>query len=493
MTSIRKVASVLSRELMYQSYTASRVSGLRPMNIKRAVKVARVNKVILSAVMGFYIGLMGTIPYILNKPSVSLIETLTGSFFIAFSSLINIAFSLQQIDNVKSLLATLPLEPRLVRLASVLSLFMIMDIPVYVSIAVSILISIVMGGVPYPLLGTLQGISLGIIVAAGFIIITDKASGNTISRGAFRIIAIIPVIIAAMALGYAVNINPSQLNPSLSLIPVASGLFINGLNAPFYVTIVYTAIFAVAAYEMLQRVSGRIIESTVQVQAIKARVPREFKLRNPLIALVRVDLIQSLRSRLAGIWAIPLGYWLILVFTAAAGGTRLNPTLVLTYVIELSVIIAFIPYALYMSELRGAIVFRLLPISPLRNLASKLLVTLTAYYVAMIPISALILVYRLPIGLQAPIILAFGPPMAATGALANLFEWSMREGSVSSILVMIAYALVIIIVEGLPVAALIIAHVMIGGYVLPSLIMFLISTVEFLVTLMILVKLSRRQ
>ncbi|ABW01230.1 hypothetical protein [Caldivirga maquilingensis] len=492
MVSVRRLASVLSKELMYQGYTASRVSGLRPMNIERAVRAARINKIILSALMGFYVGLMGIIPYALKRPSVSLIETLTGSFFIIFSSLLNVAFSLQQIDNVRSLLATLPLEPRIVKSASTLSLFMIMDIPTYVSIAVSTLISVIMGGIPYPLLGTLQGISLGVIVASGFIIITERAS-STISRSVSRIIGMIPIMLAVLILGYAVNINPSQLNPALSLIPVTSGLFINGLNASFYLTIVYTVAFTLAAYLMLRRVSDRILESNVQVQVIKASEFKGFRIRNPLMALVRVDLTQSFRSRMAGIWAIPVSYWVIIVFTVIAGGVRLNPMLLLTYVIELSAIIAFIPYALYLSELRGAVVFRLLPITPLRNLASKLLVTLIAYYVAMVPISVLMIIYGLPISLQAVVILAFGLPMAATGVMAILFELNIREGSVSSVSLMIIYALVMIIIEGLPAAALIIAHIMIGGYALPSLIMFLVSAVEFLMALMVLARLSRRR
>lgn len=490
MVSVRKLASVLSRELMYQGYTASRISGLRPMNIERAVKMSRINKIILSVLMGFYVGLMGAIPYALKRPSVSLIETLTGSFFIIFSSLLNVTFSLQQIDNVRSLLVTLPIEPRLIRLISMLSLFMMMDTPIYVSIAVSVLLSIIMGGIPYPLLGTLQGVSLGVILAAGFILIAEKASGAI--RGFSRITAVIPIMIAVIILGYAININPSQLNPILSLMPVTSGLFINGLNTAFYLTIIYTVAFIIAAYLMLQRVGNEILEYTVQFQVVKASGFKGFKIRNPLMALIRVDLIQSFRSRMAGIWAIPVSYWVVIVFTVVTGGVRLSPALLLTYVIELSAIMAFIPYTLYLSELRGAIAFRLLPITPLRNLASKLLVTLIAYYVAMMPISVLILVYKLPINLQVPVVLAFGLPMAAAGAMANLFELSMREGSASSILIMILYALVIMIIEGLPTAALIITHMMIGGYVIPSFIMFLISMVEFLIMLVVLTRLSKR-
>jgi hypothetical protein len=428
---------------------------------------------------------------VLKKPDLSLLEALVISFFMVFASSINLAFSLQGADHIRGLLATLPLEPGLIRRALALSLYMTMDLPIYVSIAVSVALSLVVGGVPYPLIGALEGISLGVIASMGFILIAERTLRNTISQNVVRALALVPIILVSMVMGYIMNVNPSGLNPALSLAPVVGGLFITGLGVPLYVTIVYIILFSVLAYVMLQRVSVRLFESTVQVQAIRVKAFRGFRVRSPLMALVRVDLIQSFRSRMAGLWALPIGYWLAVVLTANISGVKLNPMSILTYTMEISLFIAFIPYALYMSELRGAVVFRLLPISLIKNLVSKLIVTLIAYYIAAAPMMIMALLYRMPLSLQVPILLAFGPPMAATAVMAILFEKSISEGAISSTLTMLIYALMVILAEGIPAASLFVAQVLIGGYVIPALAMFVISMIEFAVALVVLARLGR--
>jgi hypothetical protein len=491
MVSARKLASVLYKELFFQANTASRISGLRPMDVRRAIKFIRYNKLLISALMGFYIGVMGFTSYVLKKPDLSLLEALVISFFMVFASSINLAFSVQGADNIRGLLATLPLEPGLVRRALALSIYMTMDLPIYVSIAVSLVLSLVVGGVPYPLIGALEGIPLGVIASMGFILIAERTLRNPVSQNVVRFLAIVPIMLVFMMMWYIMNVNLSGLNPALSLAPVVGGLFITGLGVPLYVTVMYIVLFSVLAYVMLQRVSVRLFESTVQVQAIRVKAFRGFRVRGPLMALVRVDLVQSFRSRMAALWAIPTGYWLGIVFVASMSGAKLNPMVILTYTMELSLSIAFIPFILYTSELRGAVVFRLLPISPIRNLVSKLIVTLIAYYVAVAPMMVMALLYRMPLSLQVPILLAFGPPMAATAVMAILFEKSVSEGAASSTLTMLIYALMVILAEGIPAASLFVAQVLIGGYVIPALAMFVISMIEFAVALVVLARLGR--
>jgi len=491
MVSARKLASVLYKELFFQANTASRISGLRPRDVRRAIKFIRYNKLLISALMGFYIGAMGFLSYVLKKPDLSLLETLVISFFMVFTSSINLAFSVQGADNIRGFLATLPLEPGLVRRALALSLYMTMDLPIYVSIAVSLVLSLVVGGVPYPLIGALEGIPLGVIASMGFILIAERTLRNPVSQNVIRFLAIVPIMLVFMMMWYIMNVNLSGLNPALSLAPVVGGLFITGLGVPLYVTAMYIVLFSVLAYVMLQRVSVRLFESTVQVQVIRVKAFRGFRVRGPLIALVRVDLVQSFRSRMAGLWAIPIGYWLGIVFVASMSGAKLNPMVILTYTMELSLSIAFIPFILYTSELRGAVVFRLLPISLIKNLVSKLIVTLIAYYVAVAPMMIMALLYRMPLGLQVPILLAFGPPMAATAVMAILFEKSMSEGAISSILTMFIYGLMVILAEGIPAASLFVAQVLIGGYVISALVMFAVSMIEFAVALVVLARLGR--
>jgi hypothetical protein len=47
------------------------------------------------------------------------------------------------------------------------------------------------------------------------------------------------------------------------------------------------------------------------------------------------------------------------------------------------------------------------------------------------------------------------------------------------------------LVEGLPTASLFVAQVLIGGYVIPALVMLIISMIEFAAALVILTRLSR--
>jgi len=492
MVSARKLASVLYKELFYQGYFASRISGLRPMNVSRVVRTARHYKLVMSAMMGFYMGLFGAMQYFIFKmPGPSLFAlTLTFSFIMIYSLLINLAFPLQGADNIRGLLATLPLEPGLVRKALTLSLYMTMDLPIYISIAVSVVLSLVVGGVPYPLIGALEGIPLGVIVSMGFILMAERTMKGKVSGNVVRNLSLVLITVLIMLMVYIDNIKPSELNPALSIVPIVSGLFITGLGIPLYVTLMYIALFSALAYVMLRKVSTRLIESIVQVQVVRVKAFRGFRVRSPLMALVRVDLVQSFRSRIAGLWAFPISFWLFAVYTMISG-VKLTPILMLVYVSQMSLVLAFIPFILYTSELRGAVVFRLLPISPIRNLVSKLIVTLIAYYVAVAPMMVMALLYRMPLSLQVPILLAFGPPMAATAAMAILFEKSISEGAMPSILTMFIYGLMVILAEGLPTVSLIVALVLIGGYVIPALVMFAVSMIEFVVALVVLVRLGR--
>jgi len=493
MVSARKLASVLYKELFYQGYFASRISGLRPMNVSRVVRTARHYKLVMSAMMGFYMGLFGAMQYFIFKmPGPSLFAlTLTFSFIMIYSLLINLAFPLQGADNIRGLLATLPLEPGLVRKALTLSLYMTMDLPIYISIAVSVVLSLVVGGVPYPLIGALEGIPLGVIVSMGFILMAERTMKGKVSGNVVRNLSLVLITVLIMLMVYIDNIKPSELNPALSIVPIVSGLFITGLGIPLYVTLMYIALFSALAYVMLRKVSTRLIESIVQVQVVRVKAFRGFRVRSPLMALVRVDLVQSFRSRIAGLWALPISFWLIVFFAMIISGVKLTPMSVLAYVWQMSLVIAFIPFILYTSELRGAVVFRLLPISPIRNLVSKLIVTLIAYYVTVAPMMVMALLYRMPLSLQVPILLAFGPPMAATAVMAILFEKSISEGAMPSILTMFIYGLMVILAEGLPTVSLIVALVLIGGYVIPALVMFAVSMIEFVVALVVLVRLGR--
>ncbi|MDG6936631.1 MAG: hypothetical protein JRN26_07110, partial [Nitrososphaerota archaeon] len=81
MYSVRKVASTVYKELLFQGYTASRLSGMRPSNSRSAIRASKWNKVILSVTYGGILAAMSVISYIIGRPYSSSLEAFVWSFF----------------------------------------------------------------------------------------------------------------------------------------------------------------------------------------------------------------------------------------------------------------------------------------------------------------------------------------------------------------------------------------------------------------------------
>jgi hypothetical protein len=67
--------------------------------------------------------------------------------------------------------------------------------------------------------------------------------------------------------------------------------------------------------------------------------------------------------------------------------------------------------------------------------------------------------------------------------MANLFKRVITEGVMPSALTLLVYAVIVTLTEGIPIASLIITHVLIGGYVIPAVVMLMVSMLEFGVAL----------
>ncbi len=140
MYSVRKVASTVYRELLFQGYTASRLSGMRPSNSRSAIRASKWNKVILSVTYGGILAAMSVISYIIGRPYSSSLEAFVWSFFMVTISSLNMSFATQQSGYIRDLLLTLSVnDSDFSRIAS-LSFFMTMDFPVYSAVAVTAVI-----------------------------------------------------------------------------------------------------------------------------------------------------------------------------------------------------------------------------------------------------------------------------------------------------------------------------------------------------------------
>ncbi|MEM4102916.1 MAG: hypothetical protein QXN78_05910, partial [Conexivisphaerales archaeon] len=178
MYSIRKVSSTVYRELLFQGYTASRLSGMKPSNSRSAIRASKWNKIILSITYSGILALMSVISYIIGRPYSSSLESFVWSFFMVTISSLNLSFATQQSSYIKDLLLTLSVNEGDFSRIATLSFFMTMDFPVYSAIVVTAIISLLFGGFPYPFMGSIQGIAIGIATSSVFVIVGSKGSSR---------------------------------------------------------------------------------------------------------------------------------------------------------------------------------------------------------------------------------------------------------------------------------------------------------------------------
>lgn len=481
MYSIRKVASTVYRELLFQGYTASRLSGMRPSNARSAIRASKWNKIVLSVTYGGILAAMSVISYIIGRPYSSSLEAFVWSFFMVTISSLNMSFATQQSGYIRDLLLTLSVNGSdFSRIAS-LSFFMTMDFPVYSAVAVTAIISLFFGGFPYSFMGSIQGIALGIATTSVFVIVGNKGSSRPRLRSIFRVVSILPLMVVVLFSSYIMEISPVNMSHVLSLLPVTSTFF--GGEGIIYaiVTMIYTAVFIVLAVLLFLRASGLILSTQEIYTILRRKAARNFNIRGSMGALLRVDMVQSFRSRIAGIWALPFGYLIAAIASAFSNGSYISSNtfmFIISYPMILGIMLSFLPYALYLSEIRGAIAFRILPISPIRNLMSKEAIAVAAYYAAEIPMMLLLLFYRASILSLVPLLLGFGPLFASTAFMAIFFEKTVREGGALSTLYTIVYGIVTLIIDAIPLGSFIIAYIFMHSYIYPSVLMLAISLIE---------------
>lgn len=481
MYSVRKVASTVYRELLFQGYTASRLSGMRPSNSRSAIRASKWNKVILSVTYGGILAAMSVISYIIGRPYSSSLEAFVWSFFMVTISSLNLSFATQQSGYIKDLLLTLSVNEGDFSRIATLSFFMTMDFPVYSAIVVTAIISLLFGGFPYSFMGSVQGIAIGIATSSVFVIVGSKGSSRPRLRSIFRVVSILPLMVVVMFSSFIMEISPAGMNHALSLLPVTSTFF--GGEGMIYaiVTLIYTAAFIVLALLLFLRASGLILSTQEIFVTLRRKASRSFNIRGSIGALLRVDMVQSFRSRIAGIWALPFGYLIAAIASAFSNGSYISSNtfmFIVSYPLILGIMLSFLPYALYLSEIRGAIAFRILPISPIRNLLSKEVIAVAAYYVAEVPMMALLLFYRANALSLVPLLLGFGPLFASTAFMAIFFEKTVKEGGALSTLYTIVYGILTLIIDAIPLGAFIILYILMHSYIYPSLVMLVISLVE---------------
>ncbi len=173
-------------------------------------------------------------------------------------------------------------------------------------------------------MGSIQGIALGIATTSVFVIVGSKGSSRPRLRSIFRVVSILPLMVVVMFSSYIMEISPAGMNHALSLLPVTSTFF--GGEGIIYavITLIYTAIFIALAVLLFLRASGLILSTQKIYTSLRRKAARNFNIRGSMGALLRVDMVQSFRSRIAGIWALPFGYLIAAIASAFSNGSYIS-------------------------------------------------------------------------------------------------------------------------------------------------------------------------
>ena len=149
-----------------------------------------------------------------------------------------------------------------------------------------------------------------------------------------------------------------------------------------YLALIYTLILGVVGYKSFLSASTLLLSPLVSTPQKAGRF--KIKVRSQLASIVVTDLRQVVRSpRLIGFFVTPLVFVTILVYDLYFGGavSRIGFNFVyLQDIVPFVFAISYMPYVLYLSELRGYSYFKILPVRNSMNVLSKMLTTLIVFF-----------------------------------------------------------------------------------------------------------------
>lgn len=381
------ISKKVSKELFYQGYIASRLTGLTPANVKRAIRSAMMSRYYLTFIfIAFLVGLLiqGSLFQARNE---LLLPVGVFAWFLLplFVSLMQFSYGASAGPQMREFLLMLPIENNEINRIASRAILSTIELPIVASMIVIVASFFVLG--PWIGLAALLSETLSFSVAMCSIAAVFKlfrSSGNsgllsTLKRG----LTTFPIAMVILLYAY---VQSSRIElatweklfvPLLNLTGVAEGNVTSlGLAS------LYSLIALTASYVAFRGVSLTILSPIEYVSSKIASF--KVKIRRPEFALIVSDFRVVFRSpRLSGLLFAPIMYTVILVFANALQVRHGNPLMLETFLVADSVPIglvsSFFPYMLYLAEMKGLSYIRMLPLGKFTNLKSKLYVSLTFY------------------------------------------------------------------------------------------------------------------
>jgi predicted permease len=459
----KSLTAYLYREIIFQGYAATRLTGLSASNVKRIIRNARFSKYGLSGIYGFVFALVmvGTLFGGPSSYQIFPLEAFLWVFLFVFVSGIQLSYGASAGPQIRDVLGTLPLSMREIQRFAVSALLKTMDLPLIVAFSI-----LVIGGLLTGLGGLLAGVLAGVLALSlallGIaLLIRVFRRFSTISRiGSFlRMISVLPIVLISLLSGTVVRLKFDFSGGAEVFIPVINlGGVVSGNTYSLAVALCYTLMGAVFGYMAFRDTSVLLLSPYVPTGRVRGKF--NIKLRGPITSIVVTDFRQVLRSpRLIGVFLVPIVFIMILVFDVVTGsGERSGLTFNLFYlqsVLPVAFVTSYIPYVLYFSELKAYAYFKILPISKYTNILSKVFVTLL-FYLASASLMAYA-VFRLigSTNVIWPIYALFLPIVASVLVTSIYFYFSVKSMSlgITSLSTNIVYTVINAIVFAVPVVA----------------------------------------
>lgn len=377
----------LYREIVFQSYVGARLTGLPTAQVDRIIRSGLRSKYILAGVYGFtFLGI--TFSTLMLNPYGRLIfplEAFIWVFLLVFIPTLQLSYGASAGGQIRELLETLPMSARQIEGLAAKAIAKTLDAPL-----LSAFLVLSAGGLLFgPLLALssiLAGLcALSLALAASLLLMHAFRRLGSASRfgSAFRMVVVTPFIFFLVVTSYVSNLKLGPISPAMVYAPILSFVGASaGIPQALALSLGYTLLFAAAGYRSFVSASTLLLSPLAGQSTKFGRF--KIKVRSQLASIVITDLRQVVRSpRLIGFFFTPLVFVAILVYDMYFGGGvgRLGFDFVyLQDIVPFVFAISYMPYVLYLGELRGYSYFKILPVKDSVNVLSKMLTTLLVFF-----------------------------------------------------------------------------------------------------------------
>jgi len=479
------------KELLYQGYVASRLTGMTPGDTKKAIRASNRSRVLIAIPFAIVLLIIVFEGYFFFRRSPLLfpLAVLTWTFMPTFVTVVQLSYGASAGPQIREFLSTLPIDKEKVDSIASGAIINSLSYSIIAPVAI-LLVSIPLVGGWLAISGLIAdaiSISLALILVSMIMNLYRKLGATNRLSAIIRIGITIPILLLSLSFGYfqtadiRLNRVEETFIPFLNLAGVAMGNF-----EALAMSLLYAAAICLAGYIAFKRTSVSLLSP---IEFFSSKIGRfKVKVRSASMALILADFRQITRSpRLAGFIAVPFIYVLITIFQSFSFHSNGFVDILqrqiqfVTNALPVVAISSFLAYVLYLTEMRGFAYIETLPLGKFTNVKSKMIVVLT-FYLASVLIMGLSYLY-FGFGIVILPMLAMALTVAASVIYTGLyFRYSVKSMMVGvvGILNQAVYTVVNMLVFGIPAAIYTVGLFLTNSFITPLPYLIIASLVELL-------------